>query len=56
MSQKGNTNVPWWNEECTGAVKDRNIAFKRLRTTLRMNNLIEYQRKKTLARKVIKEA
>lgn len=41
---------------CTGAVKDRNRAFKRLRATLTMNNLMEYQRKKALARKVIKEA
>lgn len=56
MSQKGKTNVPWWNEECSGAIKDRNRAFKRLRTTLTMNNLMEYQRKKALARKVIKEA
>lgn len=56
MSQKGKTNVPWWNEECSGAIKDRNRAFKRLRTTLTMNNLMEYQRKKALARKVFKEA
>lgn len=56
MSQKGKTNVPWWNEKCSGAVKDRNRAFKRLRATLTMNNLMEYQRKKALARKVIKEA
>lgn len=56
MSQKGKTNVPWWNEECSGAIKKRNRAFKILRTTLTMDNLMDYQRKKALARKVIKEA
>ena len=34
--------------------KDRNRAFKMLRITLTMDKLMDYQRKKALARKVIK--
>ena len=48
-------NVPWWNDKFTEA-KVRNRAFKILRRTLPMDNLINYQNMKALARKVIKEA
>ena len=56
MSQRGKTAVPWWNNKCTEVVKERNRAFKMLRKTLNMDTLMEYQRKKAMARKVIKEA
>lgn len=55
-NQNKKTNVPWWNEKCTEAIKDRNKAFKKLRKTLTMDNLVDYQKKKAMARKVIKEA
>lgn len=54
-NQKIKVNVPWWNDKCKEVIKNRNKAFKILRKTLTTDNLIEYQRKKTLARKVIKE-
>lgn len=56
QNQKKQTNVPWWNDKCSEAIKDRNRAFKNLCRTLTMDNLVNYQRKKALARKVIKEA
>ena len=37
-------NVPWWNDKCTEATKMRNRAFKNLRRTLAMDNLINYQK------------
>jgi len=48
--------VPWWNDECTKAVKDRNKAFRELKKTLIPITLIVYQRKRALARKIIKQA
>ncbi|XP_041926491.1 uncharacterized protein LOC121690144 [Alosa sapidissima] len=56
QSFKKQINVPWWNDKCSEAIKDRNRAFKLLGRTLTMDNLISYQRKKAIARKVIKEA
>lgn len=48
--------VPWWNEECTKVVKERNKALRVLRNNLKHENLIDYQRKKALSRKVIKSS
>ena len=48
--------VPWWNEECTRAIRDRNRAFRVLRRQLNQDNIIDYQKKRALARKVIKTA
>ncbi|KAL2092947.1 hypothetical protein ACEWY4_010259 [Coilia grayii] len=49
-------NVPWWNDQCTKAIKDRNKALQLLRKTLTPDNLLDYQSKKALARRTIKEA
>lgn len=46
--------VPWWNNECKNAIKERNCAFRILRKHLSQDNLIDYQRKKAKARKIIK--
>lgn len=46
--------VPWWNNECKYAIKERNGAFRVLRKHLSQDNLIDYQRKKAKARKIIK--
>ncbi len=45
--------VPWWNEECTKAVKDRNRVFRK---TLIPTNVLIYQRKHAQARTIIKQA
>lgn len=47
---------PWWNNECKNAIKDRNPAFRFLRKNLNQDNLIDYQRKRAIARKVIKSS
>ena len=56
QSKKNQTNVPWWNDKCKDTIKDRNRAFKNLCRTLTTDNLIDYQKKKAIARRVIKEA
>ena len=46
--------VPWWNVECTEAIKERNTALRILRNNLNQVNINNYQKKKAIARKVIK--
>lgn len=48
--------VPWWNHECSLAIKERNIALRNPRNNLSLDNLIEYKRKRARARKIIKIA
>lgn len=48
--------VPWWTQECTEAIQTRNRAFKVLRRTLTPEKVLEYQRTRAVARKVIKDA
>ena len=48
--------VPWWNEECTKAIKSRNKAFRELRKNLSQDNVIEYQKKRAIARRTIKSS
>ena len=48
--------VPWWNVECTEAIKERNTALRILRNNLNQVNINNYQKKKALARKVIKKS
>ena len=47
--------VPWWNVECTEAIKERNTALRILRNNLNQVNINNYQKKKAIARKVIKK-
>ena len=46
--------VPWWNDECSKAVKERNKALRVLRRNLSQENVLDYQRKRAAARKIIK--
>ena len=48
--------VSWWNDECSEAIKERNSAMRILRNSLNQVNIINYQRKKAIARKVIKNS
>lgn len=48
--------VPWWNKECSMAVRSRNKAFRILRQTLLPATVLDYQRKRVQARKIIKQA
>lgn len=46
--------VQWWNDKCKNAIKERNHAFRILRNHLSQDNLIDYQWKRAMARKIIK--
>lgn len=48
--------VPWWNDTCTKAIKERNRAMRMLRNNLNQDNLINYQKKKAQARRIIKKS
>ena len=48
--------VPWWNKECSKAIKSRNKAFRRLKGNHRFENLIEYKRSQANVRRTIKNA
>ena len=48
--------VPWWNEDCKLAIQGRWAALKRLRKTLRLEDVIEYKRKRAIAQRTIKRA
>lgn len=48
--------VPWWNDKCTEVIKERNSALRMLRNNLNQENLINYQRKKAQARRVIEDS
>lgn len=47
MNGKGKM-VPWWNDECRNAIKERNRAFRILKKQLTQENLIDYQRKRAI--------
>lgn len=46
--------VPWWNEECSRAVKELNKAFRMLKKNVSQENVMEYQRKRAVACRTIK--
>ena len=48
--------IPWWNEDCNQAIKERNKSYNRLRKTLDNQDLIEYKKKKAMAQKTIRNA
>ena len=48
--------VPWWTEECSKVVRERNIALGKLRRTHNFLNLIKYKEAQAKVRKVIRKA
>ena len=42
--------VPWWKDECTEAIKERNSALRTLHNSLKQVNITNSQRKKAIAR------
>lgn len=48
--------VPWWNSECSNAIKSRNKAFRKLKRTLIPEAIQEYQKERAKARRIIKQA
>jgi len=56
MAGQKNKNIPWWKEECSHAIKERNKAFKQLRENMSMSNLLEYKKARAKTRRIIKNA
>ncbi len=48
--------VPWWTEECSAVVKERNKALRILRRTHNFQNLIKYKQMQAKVRKIIRNA
>ena len=48
--------VSWWNKGCDEAIRNRNVAYRRLKKYPIMFNATEYKRLRAVARRVIKEA
>ena len=48
--------VPWWTEQCSIAVKHRNIAFRTLKRTHNFQNLIQYKKAQAIVRRTIRQA
>lgn len=54
---KGNQKlVPWWNEECHQAVRTRNKAFRIVKRTHNLQNLIQYKKAQAVVRRTIRQA
>ena len=48
--------VSWWNKGCDEAIRNGNVAYRRLKKYPIMFNATEYKRLRAVARRVIKEA
>ena len=46
--------VPWWNEECSEAIRKRNKAFKKVRKSFNYNEFIQYKKTQAIVRRVIR--
>ena len=47
--------VPWWTDECSAAVKERNKALKVLKRTHNFQNLIKYKQAQAVVRRTIRK-
>lgn len=48
--------VPWWDDECKEAVKNRNKAFKLVKRTHNFQHLIQYKQAQAVVRRTIRQA
>lgn len=48
--------VPWWDEECKEAVRNRNKAFKIMKRTHNFRHMIQYKYAQAIVRKTIRQA
>lgn len=48
--------VPWWTKECRKAIKERNKAFKKMKTTHNFQNLMKYKQAQAIVRKTVKKS
>jgi len=48
--------VPYWNEECSAAIQQRNNARNKMNHTRLLDDCIEYRRLKAVAQRTLKNA
>ena len=48
--------VPWWTKECHVVVRNRHKAFKQLKRTHTIHNLIKYKKAQAMVRKTVRQA
>lgn len=48
--------VPWWNKECSEAIKQRNRTFRELKRSHSFYNLLEYKQTQAIVQKTVKRA
>ena len=48
--------VPWWNEECKTAIKNKNVAFNHYKRHPTLTNKIEFLKLRATARRQIKQS
>ncbi|XP_063075987.1 RNA-directed DNA polymerase from mobile element jockey [Engraulis encrasicolus] len=48
--------VPWWTEECKEAIKVRNRAFRKVKSSFSFADLVEYKKAQATVRRVIRKA
>lgn len=46
--------VPWWNEECTNAIKEKKRAFRKFKKSKTIENCISYKKARAKARLTLK--
>ena len=55
VGRKSNS-VPWWTEECRGAVKGRKRAFRMLKRSHNFQHRIQYKQAQAVVRRIIRRA
>ena len=48
--------IPWWNDDCKLAIKDRNKAKRKATKSMMYDDLLDYKEKKRIAQKTVREA
>lgn len=48
--------VPWWNEDCNEAIRNKRKAFRKLKSTHNFQNVINYKAAQAVVRRVVRKA
>ncbi|KAI5737170.1 hypothetical protein M8J76_010687 [Diaphorina citri] len=54
--QNAKPRVPWWNEECYKAIKEKNKCYRRYKRTLSAEDSISFKRARAICRKTVWKA
>ncbi len=52
----GKKAVPWWNKECSKAVRERNKAMKKARKSVLFSEYINFKRAQAIVRREVRKA